>query len=830
MEEQEGKKSKKKGAEQIPLTPSSSHVPFVNIDEEMRSAYLDYAMSVIVGRALPDVRDGLKPVHRRALYAMYELNTFYNKPFKKSARVVGDIIGKYHPHGDVAVYNTIVRLAQDFAMLYPLVQGQGNFGSVDGDNAAHMRYTEIRMSQIAEEMLADLDKETVDFGPNYDGSLKEPLLLPARIPNLLINGSSGIAVGMSTNVPPHNLSEVLAGCVAIIDNPDITIEELIKIIPGPDFPTAGFIYGKSGLKDAYMTGRGIIQLRAKAEIEPVKNGDRERIVVYELPYQVNKASLVEKISELVRNKKIEGISDIRDESNRQGMRVVLDLRKGTISGVVLNRLYKLTQLQESFGIIMLALDNNMPKLLNLKELLHLFVQHRKEVVTRRSAYGLKKAEARIHILLGLKTAIENIDAVIALIKQSKEPSLAKEGLIKKFKLTDIQAQAILDLKLQRLTGLERDKIIQEYKDTLALIKEFQEILASEKLIYGIVKKELKDLLTNYGDQRRTKIVARTEEVTIESLIAKEEVVVTVSHTGYIKRNPLTIYRAQKRGGKGVKGMGTREEDFVVNLFSTTTHSQILCFTNMGKLYWLMVHQIPEASRAARGKAIVNLLNLGATEKVKAILPVDKFEEGKFVVMATRNGTIKKTDLKEYSNPRPGGIRAINIVEGDVLIGAELTDGKQDIFLSTALGQSIRFNESHARPMGRIAKGVRGMRLGKDDHVVGMEVLEPKKKMEILTVTQNGFGKRTDADEYRSQSRGGKGIITIKTTERNGPVVGITRAPDDNDMMVITDKGQVIRMSSRDISVIGRNTQGVRLIRLGKDEKVVAVAPIVESDE
>ena len=831
MSEELEKKSKELQSDGKTPPPPLSKVPFVNIDEEMKSSYLDYAMSVIVGRALPDVRDGLKPVHRRALFAMQDLGNFHDKPFKKSARLVGDIIGKYHPHGDMAVYNTVVRMAQDFAMRYPLVEGQGNFGSIDGDNAAHMRYTEVRMSRIAEEMLADIDKETVDFGPNYDGSLQEPLVLPARTPNLLINGSSGIAVGMSTNIPPHNITEVLTACIELIDHPEITLEEVIKIIPGPDFPTAGFIYGKGGIKEAYTMGKGIIQMRAKAEIESLK-GDKERIVVTELPYQVNKAKLLESVSDLVRNKRIEGITDIRDESNRNGMRVVFEIKRGAISGVILNRLYKLTQLQDSFGIIMLALDNNVPKLLNLKEALQLFIAHRKEVVTRRAAFDLRKAEARAHILEGLKVAIENIDIIIKLIKQSNEPSIAKEALMKKFELSEIQSQAILDMRLQRLTGLERDKIIQEYEEIKKLIKELKEILGNEKLVFGIIKKELQEILKNYGDKRRTKIIARTEEVTEESLIAKEEVIVTISHSGYIKRTPLQAYRSQRRGGKGVKGMGTREEDYVVDLFPATTHSLILCFTNLGKLYSLRVHQIPEAqNRAARGKAIVNLLNLASHDKIKAILPVDKFVEGKYVVMVTRQGILKKTALTEFENVRSDGIRAINFKEGDVLISAKLTDGKQDLFFSTAQGISIRFNEEQVRSMGRTATGVIGIRLDKDDQVVGVEVLDPKQKeVPILTVTENGYGKRTDSSEYKSQSRGGKGIITIKTSDRNGKVIGITVADDESDVMMITDQGQIIRMKAKDISVIGRNTQGVRLFRLSENEKVVAVARIMEEDE
>src|SRR3989338_2496040 len=833
MAKDKSKDTNPKEEKQLLIVPPPANHPYtINIDDEMKNSFLDYAMSVIVARALPDVRDGLKPVHRRALYAMYELSNSYNKPFKKSARVVGDIIGKYHPHGDSAVYLTIVRMAQDFSMRYPTVDGQGNFGSIDGDNPAHMRYTEVRMAKITEEILSDLDKETVDFTPNYDGSLTEPSVFPSKIPNLLMNGSSGIAVGMSTNIPPHNLSEVLTACIEVIDHPDVTPLELMKIIPGPDFPTAGFIYGKAGLKPAYTEGRGIIQLRAKAKIEERKKGDKERIVITQLPYQVNKAKLIEGVAHLVRDKKIYGLSDIRDESDRKGMRIVFEVKKGAPSAAILNRLFKLTQMQTSFGIIMLALDNNVPKVLNIKESLQLFINHRKEVVTRRTAFELRRAEARAHILEGLKKAIENLDKIIALIKKAKDPHVAKTDLITSFKFSEIQAQAILDLKLQRLTGLEREKIIQEHIDLLKLIKELKEILGDEKLVFKIIRDELKELLEKYGDKRRTKIITKAEEVTVEDLIAKESVVITLTQSGYIKRHPLEAYKAQGRGGKGVKGMGTRDEDFVSHLFTATTHSYILCFTNIGKLYWLRVHEIPETtSRASKGKAIVNLLRLGHGEKLCSILPVDKFEEGKYIMMATRTGTIKKTELMEFSNIRVGGIKAIKVEEGDVLIGVDVTDGAQDIFLSTAEGQSIRFSETQIRSMGRISKGVRGIRLGKNDAVVGMEVINPKiKNQRILTVTEKGYGKRTDSDEYKSQSRGGKGIITIKTSDRNGKVVGILRADDGHDVLIITDHGQVIRMEAKGISVIGRNTQGVRLIRLNDKEKVVAVSPVVKEEE
>ena len=809
-----------------PPLPPASNVLLVNIDDEMKSCYLDYAMSVIVGRALPDVRDGLKPVHRRSLYAMYDLSNFHNKPFKKSARVVGDIIGKYHPHGDAPVYGTIVRMAQDFSLRYPLIEGQGNFGSIDGDNAAHMRYTEVRMAKVAEELLADLEKETVDFGPNYDGSLKEPLVFPSKIPNLLINGSSGIAVGMATNIPPHNLSEVVQGCIALIDHPETSVEELIKIIPGPDFPTYGFIYGKKGLKEAYTEGRGIIQMRAKAEIEEQKRGDRESIIVTELPYLVNKAKLIESVADFVRNRKIEDISDIRDESDRKGMRIVFDLKRGAVAGVVLNKLFQMTQMQSSFGIIMLALDNYVPKVLNIKEMLQLFVSHRKEVVTRRTAFDLKKAQEKLHVLEGLKIAVENIDEVIALIKKSKEPQVAKEALIKKFELSEIQAQAILDLKLQRLTGLERDKIIQEHKDTVKFIKELKDILADEKLIFKIIKTELEEIIKNYGDKRRTKIIARAEEVTVEDLIAKEDVIVTVTHSGYVKRLPQEAYRTQKRGGKGVKGMGTREEDFVEQLFIGSTHDYMLFFSNLGRLYWLKTYQLPEAGRAAKGKALINLLQLSEGERITTALPVRDFKEG-FLVMFTKNGTVKKTALEEYSNPRGKGIIAVTIEEGDELIAVKKTDGKSDLIIGTKSGLSIRFNEEDVREMGRTAKGVIGMRLAKGDEVVSAEVAE--ERTALLTVTEKGLGKRTKIEDYRVQGRGGKGVISIKVIEKGGKGVGLMQVSDEDEIVMITNSGKIIRTTANNISLLGRNTQGVKLMDVDAEDKIVSISKVVEKD-
>jgi len=797
----------------------------VNIEDEMRTSYLDYAMSVIIGRALPDARDGLKPVHRRVLYAMDDMGLQRNKAFKKSARVVGDVIGKYHPHGDAAVYDTMVRMAQDFSMRSPLVDGQGNFGSMDGDPPAAMRYTEVRMTHIASELLADLDKETVDFVPNYDETLKEPAVLPTKVPNLLLNGSSGIAVGMATNIPPHNLAELVDGLVALINNPDTAVDELMGIIPGPDFPTGGFIYGKEGIVSAYKTGRGILKIRARAFIEKKKKGDRESIVISEMPYQVNKARLIEKIAELVQAKKIEGIADLRDESDREGIRVVLDLKKDAIGRVILNQLYKLTQMQVTFGVIFLSIVRGQPLVMNLKEILEHFINFRKEVVTRRTLFELKKAEHRAHILEGLKIALDNLDAIISLIRKSASPAVAKENLIKGFGLSDIQAQAILDMRLQRLTALERDKITTEYAETLKLIERLQQILKSESLVLEIISKELLEIKERYSDARRTEIIAQSEELNVEDLIVEEQVVITVSNSGYIKRNPVSLYRTQLRGGKGVTGMITKEEDFVERLFVASTHAYILVFTDKGKVYWLKTYEIPQAGRTARGKAIVNLLNIASNENISAVLPVSNFDDGAFVVMATKNGIIKKTELKAYSRPRSTGIAAISIDTADALIGVDITDGNREIFLGTKNGNAIRFKEQDVRAIGRVSRGVRGITLGTGDEVVSMEVL--RGEATLLTITENGYGKRSNVSEYRRQSRGGKGIITIKTSERNGKVVGIMQVMDEDNIMIITSKGKIIRIAVKNISVIGRNTQGVRLINVEENERVVGVTELAE---
>lgn len=801
----------------------------VNIVDEMRKSYMDYAMSVIVGRALPDVRDGLKPVHRRILFAMHDLNNDYNKPYKKSARVVGDVIGKYHPHGDTAVYDSIVRMAQDFSMRHPLVDGQGNFGSVDGDSAAAMRYTEIRMDKLAHELLNDIDKETVDFGPNYDDSLEEPLVLPCKYPNLLVNGSEGIAVGMATKIPPHNLGEVIDGLVALIEDPRITIDELIEKIPGPDFPTAGFINGKEGILEAYRNGRGIIQMRARALVEIDRRSSREAIVITELPYQVNKARLIEKIAELVKNKKIEGISDLRDESDRDGMRVVIELKRDMIPGVILNQLYKMTVMQSSFGIIMLAIVSGQPKILNLREVLDCFIDHRREIVTRRCVFELKKAEARAHILHGLKLALENLDEVIKIIKGSATPAEAKLGLIARFSFSDIQAQAILDMRLHRLTGLEQGKILEELTQLLAQISRLKEILASEVEILNIVKTELIELKGKFANPRRTEIVNRSADLTLEDMIVEEDMVVTVTHGGYIKRNAVSLYRAQRRGGKGKTGIKPKEEDFVENLFIASTHAYILVFTNLGKVYWLKVHEIPQGGRASRGKAIVNLLQLADEEKVMTILPVKSFEKGQYIVTATARGIIKKTELMAYSHPRVGGIIALTIDEGDSLIEARLTNGERDLLLASRNGKSIRFPETDVRPVGRPARGVRGITLADDDEIVGLQSVTANTALALVTVTENGFGKRTDIGEYRVQSRGGKGIITIKTSERNGHVVAIRMVEDESDLMFITNRGKLLRTKVKNIRAIGRNTQGVRMMVLEDDELIVSVAKLAEKD-
>ncbi|MGD8991433.1 MAG: DNA gyrase subunit A [Desulfobacterales bacterium] len=799
----------------------------ISIEKEMKRSYLDYAMSVIIGRALPDVRDGLKPVHRRVLFAMRELKNDWNKAYKKSARIVGDVIGKYHPHGDAAVYDTIVRLAQDFSMRYPLVDGQGNFGSIDGDPPAAMRYTEIRMMRLAHEMLADLDKETVDFTPNYDESLMEPTVLPTKIPDLLINGSAGIAVGMATNIPPHNLSEVIDALKALIDDPNVSISELTRYIPGPDFPTGGIIYGTEGLRDAYATGRGSIRVRARILVEKDKRTRQETLVVTELPYQVNKAKLIEKIAELIRDKNISGIRYVRDESDRDGMRIALGLKKDQIAAVTINQLYKHTRLETSFGIIFLAVVNGRPELLNLKEVLHHFILHRKEIVIRRTRFDLKKAEDQAHILEGLKIALDNLDEVVALIRAAKSPADAKSQLIEKFSLSEKQAQAILDMRLQRLTGLERQRIQQDYKAILKDIARFKEILASERLVLNIIKKELTGIQEQFGDPRLTELVEKTKEITIEDMIVEEDMVVTITKRGYIKRNPITLYRSQRRGGKGKTAMGTKKDDFVELLFVASTHHTFMFFTNLGKVYWCKVYDIPQAGRMSLGKAIVNLLNFGKDEKLATVLAVPEFKPGYHVLMATKNGLIKKTDLMAFSRPRVGGIIALNILEGDEFIAARITDGTLNVFLGSRGGKAIRFHESDVRPFGRVATGVRGMRLAEGDRIVGAEVLSHGQT--LFAVTENGYGKRTSIDEYPVQKRGGKGVISIKTTERNGKVVGILLVSDDDDLMLMTNIGKVIRMQINTISVISRNTQGVKLMGMDADERVVGAARLAEKE-
>ena len=800
----------------------------VYIEDEMRQSYMDYAMSVIIGRALPDVRDGLKPVHRRVLYAMYDMGNSWNNPYKKSARLVGDVIGKYHPHGDVAVYDTIVRMAQDFSMRYLLVDGQGNFGSVDGDPPAAMRYTEIRMTQLAEEILADIDRETVNFIPNYDDSLTEPTVLPSRIPTLLTNGSSGIAVGMATNIPPHNLGEVVNGLVAMVEKPDISIGELMNYIPGPDFPTGAYIHGRESIRQAYNTGRGTIQIRAKLYTETVKRTGRGQIIVREIPYLVNKARLIEQIAGLVQEKKIEGISDLRDESDREGMRIVIELKRDTVPEVLINQLYKRTSLQESFGINMLAIDDGRPRLLNLKDALKAFLDHRKEVITRRTTYDLRKAEDRLHILDGLKIALDHLDQVITLIRQSKDPRTAKEGLIDSFGLTDVQAQAILEMRLQRLTGLEREKIAKEHLEITEHISQLRAILADEGKVLRIIVEELKDIKERYGDPRRTEIVDQTEEISVEDLIVDEEMAVTVSHEGYIKRNPVTLYRAQHRGGRGKVGATTRDEDFVESLFVASTHAYILFFTTVGKVYWIKVHELPQAGRATRGRPVVNLLHLSEGEKISAFLPVREFQQGRFVIFATKRGVVKKTELMAHSNPRSTGTRAIALEPRDEVIGVRLTDGQQEVLLSTLSGQSIRFKEDRVRPTGRGTYGVIGVSLDEGDEVVSMEILN--QGASILTVAENGFGKRTAMEEYRLQSRGGKGVITMKTTDKTGRVIGVQQVTDDDQLMMITNRGKIIRLRVKDIRTIGRNTQGVRLIEMNDDERVVSVARLAEQED
>ncbi len=826
----------------------------VNIEDEMRKSYLDYAMSVIIGRALPDVRDGLKPVHRRILYGMYEQGNTAGRAYKKSARIVGDVMGKYHPHGDSAIYDAVVRMAQSFSMRYELVDGQGNFGSLDGDNPAAMRYTEVRLTHLAEELMRDdIEKETVEWVPNYDGTEREPSVLPAKFPNLLVNGSSGIAVGMATNIPPHNLGEVIDACLMVIEKPKATVPELMKVLPGPDFPTAGFIHGLEGIYQAYTTGRGIVQMRARAVIETSKKGDKQQIVVTEIPYMTNKARLIEKIAEMVREKRLDGIADLRDESDREGIRIVIELKRAEVPEIVLNNLYRNTQMQTTFGIIFLAIVNNKPEVMDLPTMLRHFVEHRKEIVVRRTRFDLKKAEEREHILAGLVIALDNIDRVIALIRGSKTPPEAKAALMAEFGLSDAQTQAILDMRLQRLTSLEAGKIREEREEVLATIKKLREILGSEQLVLNIISDELRQIKEQYGDKRRTEIVAEANEITIEDMIADEDMVITVSRGGYIKRSPLSLYRQQRRGGKGRIGMATKEEDIVEHLFVASTHAYVLVFTDKGRLYWLKVHAIPEVGSNARGKAIVNLLSVEAGESVRALLTVRDFPEGKFVVMTTRAGKIKKTDLSSFSNVRQTGIIAIDINEGDDLYAARLSDGQSDIFIGTHGGRAIRFHESEVRPMGRGASGVKGISLREGDYVIEMDVLpasteavgadETREAVEsdaeivatdsrgyMLTVTERGFGKRTPVSLYPLVHRGGMGVINIKVTDKNGKVAGIAHVVDDDQLLLITEQGMIIRTRVRDLRSMGRSTQGVKVINVEENDRVVAAVKLVEKEQ
>ncbi|MDD3617773.1 MAG: DNA gyrase subunit A [Desulfobulbaceae bacterium] len=804
--------------------------PSVSIEKELRKSYLDYAMSVIVGRALPDVRDGLKPVHRRTLYAMRELGNTYNRPYVKSARIVGDVIGKYHPHGDTAAYDTLVRMAQDFNMRYPLVDGQGNFGSLDGDSAAAMRYTEARMTKLDQEIVADLDKETVDVAPNYDNSLNEPVVMPSKVPNLLINGSSGIAVGMATNIPPHNLTEVMNGLIALVDDPNITVHRLMEIIPGPDFPTGGFVCGRAGIREAYETGRGVVIMRSRTHVEERKSGG-ESIIITEIPFQQNKASLVEKIALLVKEKRLTSIAEVRDESDRHGLRIVLELRKDEIPDITLNQLYKLTPLQKSFGIIMLSIVNNRPEVLNLKQMLEYFIVHRKTVVYRRTAFELRKAEEKAHVLEGLKIAISNLDEVVQLIKSSSNPAEAKAGLMERFEMTEIQAQTVLDMRLQRLTGLERDKIITEYQETMEKIAWYNRVLSDDSLVMAIIREEFEQIRDEYGDNRRTEIIDAPEEILPEDMITPEEMVITVSHSGYIKRNPISLYRAQKRGGKGVKGMSTIEEDFVTNLYTASTLDTFLFFTNRGRVFWRKVYELPLGGRTARGKAIVNLLELGEGEKLAAILPVSDLagaDESQTVLTVTKKGRVKKTSIAEYKRPLRKGKYGLTIREDDEILSACISSGDDHVFLVTRNGKSIHFHESDVRIMGRLAAGVKGITLGDDDEVVGVVVLTSDDS--ILTVTENGYGKRTAVSEYRIQKRGGMGVFAISTSERNGKVVGALQVKDEDQVMLMANSGKVIRMPMNSVRVIGRNTQGVRLINLEEGEKVVDMSMLARETE
>ncbi|MES9851323.1 MAG: DNA gyrase subunit A [Candidatus Thiodiazotropha sp. L084R] len=843
------------------MTEFAKEVLPVNLEDEMQQSYLAYAMSVIVGRALPDVRDGLKPVHRRVLYAMNVLGNDWNKPYKKSARIVGDVIGKYHPHGDTAVYDTIVRMAQPFSMRYMLIDGQGNFGSVDGDSPAAMRYTEVRMARIAHTMLDDLDKETVDFIANYDETEHEPSVLPARVPNLLVNGSAGIAVGMATNVPPHNLTEVINACVAVIDEPSISIDQLMNHLPGPDFPTYGLINGANGIHEAYHTGRGRIYMRARSEIETDESNGKQTIIVNELPYQVNKARLIEKIAELVKEKRIEGITELRDESDKDGMRIVIELRRGEVAEVVLNNLYQQTAMQSVFGINMVALVDGRPRLLNLKQLLEFFIRHRREVVTRRTLYELRKARDRAHVLEGLAVALANIDEVIQLIKQAASPSKAKKGLLARcwqsgaveamlgrsgaastrpedlteefgltaegYRLTEVQAQAILELRLHRLTGLEQDKIIKEFEDLLEKISDLLDILGSPDRLMQVIRDELLEILEQYGDERRTEIIQTRLDLTLEDLITEEDVVVTLSHAGYAKAQPVSTYQAQRRGGKGKIATATKDEDFVDKLFVASTHDTILCFSNMGKVYWLKVYELPQAGRNARGKPIVNLLPLGSDEQINAILPVREYDEDRHVFMATTSGTVKKTSLEAFSRPRANGIIALELRDGDKLVGVAVTDGEQDIMLFSSSGKAVRFSESNVRPMGRTACGVRGIRLEDSHSLVSLIVAS---EGDVLTVTENGYGKRTPIDEYPVHGRGGQGVISIQTSDRNGNVVGAVQVTDEDEVMMITDGGTLVRNRVAEISQMGRNTQGVIMIRLSNEEKLIGIERVESLDD
>jgi DNA gyrase subunit A len=845
------------------MDPFAKETLPVSLEEEMRRSYLDYAMSVIVGRALPDVRDGLKPVHRRVLFAMHELSNDWNKPYKKSARIVGDVIGKYHPHGDTAVYDTIVRMAQDFSLRYMLVDGQGNFGSVDGDNAAAMRYTEIRMSRIAHELMADIDRETVDFGPNYDGSEHEPLVLPARIPNLLINGSSGIAVGMATNIPPHNLNEVVGACLALLANPELTVDELIEYVPAPDFPTAGFIYGVEGVREGYRTGRGRCVMRARTHFEDIGKGDRQAIIVDELPYQVNKKTLIEKIAELVNDKRIEGISDLRDESDKSGMRMVIELKRGEVAEVVLNNLYKHTQLQDSFGLNMVALVDGQPRLLNLKQMLDAFLRHRREVVTRRTVFELRKAREKAHLQEGLAVALDNVDEVIALIKAAPTPADAREGLLSRhwpsptvaemlaragsdaskpdgiapdfglsaqgYRLTEVQAQAILELRLQRLTGLERDKIVNDYRELLERIADLLDILARPERVTQIIGDELSAIRDQFGDKRRSEIVYATSDLGIEDLITPMDMVVTLSHAGYIKSQPLDDYRAQKRGGRGKQATATKEDDFIDRLFVAHTHDYILCFSNRGRMYWLKVYQVPQGSRIARGKPIVNLLPLQEGEKITALLPVKEFDDQHYVFMATRRGVVKKTPLSDFSRPRPSGIIAVGLDDDDFLVGAQITDGRSNVMLFSDAGKAVRFAEEDVRPMGRGARGVRGIKLGSGGAVIAMLVAEDD-SMSVLTATERGYGKRTALSEYPLYGRGTQGVIAIQTSTRNGKVVAAQLVTSDDQIMLITTGGVLIRTRVKEIREMGRSTQGVTLINLGEGELLAGLEKVVETGD